>query len=735
MDLLIRLPLAAAMLGSCLWLAYLVAIPMTAHAGEAAEAGPAERAAAPHARLAAAALTALWLQVVVFTALAAVQRFQLVVAAPLWLGGAAIAHRLLGGRQAAALLASDLAAARSALVPPVRTPLRAPLLLAGAALLGTRLVRDLVSPPLAWDAFLYHLYKPAGWVQHGGFVDAPAPDAWGYLDYFPHAGDIPWAWAMLATRDDTLIAPAGVLVWSSCVLGAYALARAFGARGAPAGLCALAVGFVPAVANTSTSSYADNFVLAAFLLGAVFAVELARRPSVGRAALAGAGFGLVAGGKLSGLPALGLGVAFVVVLLARSSLSWRARVRARAAGIAATVAAALASALPGYLRAYLATGSPFYPLTVKLGDTTLFAGNQELALLCSGKILNLSSYDDSIPSLLRALFIPARQPLHEHIGFGIGSIPLVVLGAAGAVQILRRRETRAVALFLAVVVTVPACALLSDNFVAHRTIWQQVIGRLFTPLPALLAAFGARNEGRLAHVLWGLVLLSNLVSCTPMGFSAPAGEGLSRLAPALLAAAGAAAVVYSQLGRRTRRPLLGAAAGALVSCLVVAAPLAHIRGELRYPIFATHADRNPSFQMHALEPTYASSWTMWQYFDSGPPHRIAVVPGWDGKGNNAYRYPLMGSRLQNAILYVPPSKDGSIIDYREGYRIYQNADFDTWVARLVERQIEYVVTLHPTPIEEYWMEVHYELFEPVAASSEGYNVAYRFLRERAAPRR
>ena len=236
-----------------------------------------------------------------------------------------------------------------------------------------------------------------------------------------------------------------------------------------------------------------------------------------------------------------------------------------------------------------------------------------------------------------------------------------------------------------------------------------------------------------------LALASNLVACVPMGFSDPALEGMARLAPVLLAGAAGAAVVGflmnhllpgRLLGIGPGRPLLVVAGGALAGCLIVAVPFGRIRSELRYPIFATHAARNPSFQMHTLEPTYASSWTMWRYFDDGPPHRIAVVVGWDGAGHNAYRYPLMGSRLQNLLFYVTPIEDGSIIDYREGYRIYQNADFDTWVARLSERDIEYVVTLHPSPIEEYWMDVHHELFEPVAASAEGYNLAYRFMRER-----
>ena len=69
MDTLLGFPLAAAMLASCLWLAYLAAARLTA-------------SSAPHARLSAAVLLALWLQVAVFTVLGHLHLFRLAVAAP-----------------------------------------------------------------------------------------------------------------------------------------------------------------------------------------------------------------------------------------------------------------------------------------------------------------------------------------------------------------------------------------------------------------------------------------------------------------------------------------------------------------------------------------------------------------------------------------------------------------------------------------------------------------------------
>jgi hypothetical protein len=90
----------------------------------------------------------------------------------------------------------------------------------------------------------------------------------------------------------------------------------------------------------------------------------------------------------------------------------------------------------------------------------------------------------------------------------------------------------------------------------------------------------------------------------------------------------------------------------------------------------------------------------------------------------------VGSRLQNDVLYVPVTADGTIIDYRLTERVYDNADFNTWVTRLIEQRIELVVILYPSPIEHDWIEENPELFEQVAASPDGINLAYRFHRDR-----
>ena len=711
---MLGMPLAAAMLAACVWVAFLVARRLAG-------------SAAPHVRAAATGLVALWLAVAVFAALAALHLFQLAVAAPLWLLGAVAAHRALDGAAATTALAGDLRAARRSVRALAWSPLRFAVIAAGAGLLGARLLRDLVSPPLGWDAIVYHLFRPAQWIQEGRFTTSIGPDGWRFLEYFPHAGDVPWAWAMLPLRSDALVAPTGILVWSACVLGGYSLSRAFGAGRITAGLAALAVGFIPAAANESTSGYADNFGLAAFLLAGTALVELARAPTRGRAALAGGGLGLVAAGKLSGLPTLALGLAFVAWLAARPRAG--GPLRARLERFAAAFAAAAAVSFPGYLRAWIEAGSPFYPLTVAFGETTLFAGNHELTMLYAGRLHDLRAFDGSLRGLLRSLIVPLPDRFHEHLGFGWGALGLLALGSIGLVSLLRRGDRRAVALFLLVAALLPLVGLLSPAFLAHRTLWRRAIGRLLLPLPATLAVFGAQVDGRIARLLWIVILVASELACVPQGFSAQAIEGMQRLSFPIALAATLAVAAGVFLARR-RLAHLGAVIAWPLFSFLVAAPLFRIRGELRYPIFAAHNAAAPAYQMHTLEPSYASSFPIWRALDDGSPHRIALAAGWDGIGHNLYRYPLTGSRLQNRVMYIPVGHDDEVFDYMHEEEVHARGELGPWLQRLVAADIDVVVTLHPSSIEHTWMEDNPDLFERFATSTEGWNRAFRFHPER-----
>jgi hypothetical protein len=135
-------------------------------------------------RFCAAAVIGWWLLEVIFYTLAFSHHFHLAAAVVVWLV-LALAAAARWERSAFDTDRRELRAMAAELpLGSVRVPL-----LVGAALLLLYVGRGLISPPIAWDALTYHLVRAARWIRDGGFAAQTAPDAWGYYEYFPYAGE------------------------------------------------------------------------------------------------------------------------------------------------------------------------------------------------------------------------------------------------------------------------------------------------------------------------------------------------------------------------------------------------------------------------------------------------------------------------------------------------------------------------------------------------------------------
>jgi hypothetical protein len=744
MPLFLGLPLAMIFCASVVVLAY--------RAG-----GVLARGEPAHVRAAATALFALYLLVVAFHAFAAVHAFRAQIVIPAFLVAAAapdVARRLgvwpraegeepwpawADARRDARRLA---AAGRAVLASPAHGAMA----LCTGLIAGTHLVRSLVCPPLACDTLLYHLVKPARWIQDGYARPELAPDGWGYLEYFPIAGDIPWGFAMLPTHGDELVGAAGVMVWACVVLGAYALARSLGARRRSAAYAALVTGLLPAVMSQTSAEYADNFVLAVALLGGVFLVRLAASPSLPYAAMAGAALGLQAAAKPTGLPVLALGLPLVAATALRrggapsssggSSGVLRRSARARAGSALAAIVCAAAVCAPDIVQKMLVTGSPTYPLTVVLGGRTLLRGEEELHLFYTGALSGLREPRHPLASLLWALLWPRSWT--SFLGFGPGALGLAILGGAGLFLLLRGHDdrpasawTRATVCVLALWALLPFVGILSPEFLAHRTLWKNAVGRLLALGPATLAVFGARLGGRPAQVGFCCVALVSASLSWPGAF----GDALTLVTiEAALVVVAAAASLATLIAVQRRAPVVRTAAAVLVASALVGAMIGTLRDDDRYAIYAAAATRSGPYELHRLNRSYAAAWPLWRALDDDAGHVVAITAGWDGGPDNWFRYPLFGRRLQNRVIYVPPTRDGAVIDAREERELDAASDPDAWIERLVARRVDRVAAIVPAPIERSWMDARPKLFEPIASSSDDGSVLYRFRRERAATR-
>jgi 4-amino-4-deoxy-L-arabinose transferase-like glycosyltransferase len=697
--------LASLLVASCAWSSYVLAARL-------------QPAASTSVRLCAQALIACFALVLGFFLLAAVQGFRPGIAIALWLVAALAIPRFLDpAGEARRLARRDL----EGVAEWWRELRRSPALwifLAFALLLGARLALGLVRPPLAWDSLTYHLVHAARWVQEGGFARELAPDDWGFYEHFPPGGEVLWAWAMLPVRGDALLAAAGVGVLLLVPLATYACARVLGASRSLATAVAVALASTPAILAYATTSYVDNTALAFVALGLVFLARNGLEPARGDALLAAAALGLAAAVKHTAIPLLLVGLA---ALLLQILLHGSARLR-RPASLAGVLLPSLV-VLPHLLRTWAATGNPLYPFDVELLGRPLFEGNPEWSLVMSGAPLPDSSAAPTAGELLASMF-GAWPPGTLNLGPTV--LPLLLLGLLGLPGLLRRSRTRILGLVLLAVAAIAFWTLaLSDgsHHLRRFAFFWSHSGRYVTSGVLGLAVLASVPRAGRSVWLWCGLAACSMLLALPRGISGQDVRGLLWLA--LLVAIAALPLLLAWRGRRLLLP------ATLLAIALFGGGLGWIRAELRYPIYQA-AMQQRAMDAHALNRGFASSWTIWRALDELDGQRIAVATGWGEGLHNSYRYPLLGSRLQHRLVYVPPTLTGELVSYRDPEALARLVDRTAWLRRLVYGGVDLVVTLEPdTTPESRWMEEDAELFERIAVSGSGRSFAYRLDRVRA----
>jgi len=190
--------------------------------------------------------------------------------------------------------------------------------------------------------------------------------------------------------------------------------------------------------------------------------------------------------------------------------------------------------------------------------------------------------------------------------------------------------------------------------------------------------------------------------------------------PALLIIAAGAWIVGRFLPR-ARVPVRWIAVAGVLSALIV------VRDRFRYEYYDA-AQRWRAYDVHTIDSRWTASWPIWQRFDGDAPFVLAVSAGWDGIGHNWYRYPLLGRRLQNRLIYVPISRDGSFFDYGLQPDSFPPTSCAAWRDRLLASQSEYLVLLPPLPPETAWAESNPASFQLEMDLGHGFARAYRIVR-------
>ena len=589
-------------------------------------------------------------------------------------------------------------------IPPLTRAFALALAAVGALLL-VRLLKGLASPPLGWDSLTYHLFKAGRFAAGGRSIVETAPDAWGYYEFFPAAGSVIHGTTMLVARDGALVPVVGAFFGLFAALAVYVLARRLGSDRAPAGLAGLVMGATPAMASILTTGYADALVAGGLVSALALAPVPGDRRRWVRAALAGAACGLAAAAKTSAVPAAAALAAAIGVTTFAPALLF--------AGVAAF------TALPEYLGPWLRTGNPLYPFGVTLGGRTLLEGNPQLTTLVAARstMHDVGGYPGwEIFAWLGGTW---RWPHTDFAGLGLGAAPVVLLAVAGLAVALRAPLSWRRLVGPGLVATALVLAAWSPDSLALRTLWASVFGRHVLPVWGVLLALAACAPWRWSRFVWPPVLVAGLAMSIPLGWGSADLRGTWILAVAC--AAGGALLLVPWRGRL------------LLALLPLAVAVVLVRQAFRWEVWSEAADtRRGPYDFHPLDPDAIGAWPMWERLDGVAPSRIAAACGWNGVSHSAYLYPLLGTRLQHQVVYVPPTIDGSVIDYEQAEALNRKAQLRAYLRALLDRGIDRIAVLHPAPPEHgAWMTRLPEIFVREWSDPERDNHLYRFERDRA----
>lgn len=563
--------------------------------------------------------------------------------------------------------------------------------LAGLGLIGIhvllRMVRTLATPSFGWDDFTYHLFRAGRWVQNGGIVLEPAPDAWTYYEFFPWGGDLLWAWALVWQVGDALVPVGAIGLWSLVLMAAYAVARELGQERTTSLIVATAIAVLPSQISQMSTAYVDNGVLAMVLVCSLFLLVYLKQEKTASAALlmgAAAGLGLLV--KMSFLPLLA--PAGVIV-------AWFALRRRRFVDLAA-FAIGLSVAIPNLVFNWVQRGSPFYPFEV----VGFLPFNEQHSW-----ILNKYGEGATVPELIRAAkaLVINESPIDPFLNVGFLGVVLLILGVIGSFKLTGTSRGRWFLFWAYSGGVITVLMFFSPKNSSMFALWTLVMGRLLVPsLAGLLVSSGLVGGRVVRAVILPLMLVEYLGYGRrkwPIEMTVAAIQIL-----AIILAVGGVWFLWRR-SRWRERPVWPVLAVASTIALLA---ITGVRERWRWDAYRLYSER-ALFDFHGVPPTMM--WPIWERIDQAPPGLVVVTAGFDGQtGHNWFRWPFVGSMLQHEVVYVPVTAGGELVSYRDRETLIAASDHLAWMTRLADSHVDWVAALGPFNLEHQWVLDFPEIF-------------------------
>lgn len=554
-------------------------------------------------------------------------------------------------------------------------------------------VRALLIPPLGWDTLTYHGPRAVQWLQTGQLTFDDGIGCYDFYRHFTSGGEVFSAWAMLPFHSDLLVNLTSVAQWLSLFVASWALARALGLREPYASTSAAVVMFLPTVQLEVSSGYVELALNAALLQGIALAVCCMRRPRIGSALSCAMSLGVAAGIKLPGMPpALVVLVGLAMRLLFTRQLSARAKLVTAAVGCMLV----LLPAAPFLWRAYADTGYPLSPMPVRVLGHTLGVASDMMRWYQERPLPQAYTWPAE-KQALQQLFSPLAR-----FNESIGSMGLLLLFAApfGAFVLLRRRPF--IGALLVCAALTPLVAHFGPELSAVRLLRAPSATRFLIPMLALCAPISLRlcqDAPTLGPAYRRLLLLYPLMTSF-LAFRRDYGEWEARDHAGMAVALVLAGSLLAACARRGRVLLWAASLGLW---LVFACVLQVRRDQTR------NLAMQQSSTLHGYPRYWANAPA--QVDDLAHPHHIAITGGPDPLSDKWFHYFFYGSHFQNTIHYVPPTRDGKVVQLRPPRALENASDRDVWLQRLRERGITDVLSFPPRSLEMRYMDKLPERFE------------------------
>jgi len=407
----------------------------------------------------------------------------------------------------------------------------------------------------------------------------------------------------------------------------------------------------------------------------------------------------------------------LAVLLVRMLFVRRYTLLARVGVVALCCVGFALPVLPWAYQAYKETGYPLSPMPVKVLGLTLGVVSPAMEWY-QERSFHVPYSWDSETNALRFLFSEVSV-INDFLGPSLGStagFPLFVCALGLLVLFYKRPLT---ALTLAAAMAAPWAAHFSVGLSVPRLYWPVSVARYLIGLMGMVLPVSmvwCKPDSTLAQTYRRALIV---VSLWTVGISLRHGFGVWEMRELMIVlvaclllgtllwlAFSLSARQRARLSHPDNRVLWQPLAALCLVFAVGCSALQQRRDQTRHLAYET------SYALHSSPRFWAPATPLVD--EPEKTHHIALTGGPLQNADNWFYYFFFGSRFQNTISYVPPTKDGGIAYFGPHGDFDQRADPDKWLKRLERRHITDVLTFPPYSTEQRWMDERPDKFEKAA---------------------